>query len=245
MPLWNGHISAPCGQNHMTKGLWRPQGLAPQPKWLSLSMIPTGSHGNRPVFQRPILRQLVTVRLLWKLVQKTGLDSTLEPVMIHPYHVTNPIFSLSSSLALILIPHPHPHPSSLSSSLGLWTPCPCSIPYGSPRLLEPFQGFSIDLPQHVVPFLFIWFPFLISFLHLHLLILRPSPTSLDISESSWLFFDFSWSTCTSRTFSVTEIPFVDKSSKQELLSLLGDWYKPNMFNSVFSSVVSNAVFFSS
>jgi len=45
--------------------------------------------------------------------------------------------------------------------------------------------------------------------------------------------------------SVTEIPFVDESSEWELLSLLGDWYKPKSFNSVFSSSASNAVFFSS
>ena len=45
--------------------------------------------------------------------------------------------------------------------------------------------------------------------------------------------------------SVTEILFVDESSKQELLSLLGDWYKPKSFDSIFSSIVSNAVFFSS
>ena len=44
---------------------------------------------------------------------------------------------------------------------------------------------------------------------------------------------------------VTEIPFVDKSSEWELLSLLGDWYEPESFESVFSSIASNAVFFSS
>jgi len=27
---------------------------------------------------------------------------------------------------------------------------------------------------------------------------------------------------------VTEIPFVDESSERELLSLLGDWYEPNL-----------------
>jgi len=43
---------------------------------------------------------------------------------------------------------------------------------------------------------------------------------------------------------VTEIPFVDESSKQELLSLLGDWYEPESFESIFSSTASNAVFFS-
>jgi len=44
---------------------------------------------------------------------------------------------------------------------------------------------------------------------------------------------------------VTEIPFVDKSSEWELLSLLGDWYKPESFEFVFSFIASNAVFFSS
>jgi len=44
---------------------------------------------------------------------------------------------------------------------------------------------------------------------------------------------------------VTEIPFVDESSKWELLSLLGNWYEPKTFESVFSSIASNAVFFSS
>jgi len=44
---------------------------------------------------------------------------------------------------------------------------------------------------------------------------------------------------------VTEIPFVDESSKWELLSLLGDWYEPETFESVFSSIASNGVFFSS
>jgi len=43
---------------------------------------------------------------------------------------------------------------------------------------------------------------------------------------------------------VTEIPFMDESSEQELLSLLGDWYKPESFESVFSSIASDAVFFS-
>ena len=43
---------------------------------------------------------------------------------------------------------------------------------------------------------------------------------------------------------VTEIPWVDESSKQELLSLLGDWYEPDTFNSVFSLLASNAVIFS-
>ena len=44
---------------------------------------------------------------------------------------------------------------------------------------------------------------------------------------------------------VTEIPFVDESSEQELLSLLGDWYEPESFESIFSSIASDAVFFSS
>ena len=45
--------------------------------------------------------------------------------------------------------------------------------------------------------------------------------------------------------SVTEIPFVDESTEQELLSLLGDWYKPKSIKSLFSSMPSDAVFFSS
>jgi len=44
---------------------------------------------------------------------------------------------------------------------------------------------------------------------------------------------------------VTEIPFMDESSKWELLSLLGDWYKPKSLKSIFSSIASNVVFFSS
>jgi len=44
---------------------------------------------------------------------------------------------------------------------------------------------------------------------------------------------------------VTEIPFVDESSERELLLLLGDWYEPETFESVFSSMSSDAVFFSS
>jgi len=44
---------------------------------------------------------------------------------------------------------------------------------------------------------------------------------------------------------VTEIPFMDESSKWELLSLLGDWYEPKTFDSLFSSIASDAVFFSS
>jgi len=47
------------------------------------------------------------------------------------------------------------------------------------------------------------------------------------------------------TTAVTEIPMVDKSSEWELLSLLGNWYKPETFESAFSSLDSNAVFFSS
>ena len=47
------------------------------------------------------------------------------------------------------------------------------------------------------------------------------------------------------TISVTEIPFVDQSTKWELLSLLGDWYEPESIESLFSSMPSNAVFFSS
>jgi len=42
---------------------------------------------------------------------------------------------------------------------------------------------------------------------------------------------------------VTEIPWVDESSKWELLSLLGDWYEPKTFNSVFFSITSDAVQF--
>jgi len=44
---------------------------------------------------------------------------------------------------------------------------------------------------------------------------------------------------------VTEIPFVDKDIKRELFSLLGDWYKPESIESLFSSMPSDAVFFSS
>ena len=44
---------------------------------------------------------------------------------------------------------------------------------------------------------------------------------------------------------VTKISFVDENSKWELLSLLGNWYKPDTFDSVFSSIASDAVFFSS
>jgi len=44
--------------------------------------------------------------------------------------------------------------------------------------------------------------------------------------------------------SVTEIPWVDKSSKRELLLFLGDWYKLGTFDSVFSSIASDAVHFS-
>ena len=44
---------------------------------------------------------------------------------------------------------------------------------------------------------------------------------------------------------VTEIPFVDEDTKRELFSLLGDWYKPESTESLFSSMPSDAVFFSS
>jgi len=44
---------------------------------------------------------------------------------------------------------------------------------------------------------------------------------------------------------VIEIPIVDKSSERELLLLLGDWYEPKSFESIFSSIASDAVFFSS
>ena len=44
---------------------------------------------------------------------------------------------------------------------------------------------------------------------------------------------------------VIEIPFVDKSSKWKLLSLLGDWYEPESFDFIFFSIASDAVFFSS
>jgi len=47
------------------------------------------------------------------------------------------------------------------------------------------------------------------------------------------------------TVVVTEIPFVDESSEWELLSFLGNWYEPESFESVFSSIASDAVFFSS
>ena len=50
---------------------------------------------------------------------------------------------------------------------------------------------------------------------------------------------------TSACSPVTEIPFVDESSEWELLSLLGDWYEPESYESIFSSIASNAVFFSS
>ena len=43
---------------------------------------------------------------------------------------------------------------------------------------------------------------------------------------------------------VTEIPFVDESSERELLSLLGDWYEPESIESLFSTMPSDAVFFS-
>ena len=44
---------------------------------------------------------------------------------------------------------------------------------------------------------------------------------------------------------VTEIPFVDESTERELLSLLGDWYEPKSIESLFPSMPSDAVFFSS
>jgi len=40
---------------------------------------------------------------------------------------------------------------------------------------------------------------------------------------------------------VTEIPFVNESSEWELLSLLGNWYEPEFFESIFSSITSDAV----
>jgi len=43
---------------------------------------------------------------------------------------------------------------------------------------------------------------------------------------------------------VTEIPFMDESSERELLLLLGDWYEPESFESIFSSIASDALFFS-
>jgi len=45
--------------------------------------------------------------------------------------------------------------------------------------------------------------------------------------------------------SVTEIPLVDEDTERELLSLLGDWYEPESIESLFSSMPSDAVFFSS
>jgi len=49
------------------------------------------------------------------------------------------------------------------------------------------------------------------------------------------------------TFSltVTEIPLVDEDTERELFSLLGDWYEPESIESLFSSMPSDAVFFSS
>ena len=44
---------------------------------------------------------------------------------------------------------------------------------------------------------------------------------------------------------VTEIPFVDEDTERELFSLLGDWYEPESIESLFSSMPSDAVFFSS
>ena len=45
--------------------------------------------------------------------------------------------------------------------------------------------------------------------------------------------------------SVTEIPWMDECSKQKLLLLLGDWYEPESFDSIFSSIASDDVHFSS
>jgi len=44
---------------------------------------------------------------------------------------------------------------------------------------------------------------------------------------------------------VTEIPLVDEDTEQELFSLLGKWYKPESIESLFSSLPSDAVHFSS
>jgi len=44
---------------------------------------------------------------------------------------------------------------------------------------------------------------------------------------------------------VTEIPFIDEDTKRELFSLLGDWYEPESTEFLFSSMPSDAVFFSS
>jgi len=44
---------------------------------------------------------------------------------------------------------------------------------------------------------------------------------------------------------VTEIPLVDEDTEWELFSLLGDWYEPESIESLFSSMPSDAVFFSS
>jgi len=44
---------------------------------------------------------------------------------------------------------------------------------------------------------------------------------------------------------VTEIPLVDEDTERELFSLLGDWYEPESIESLFSSLPSDAVFFSS
>jgi len=43
----------------------------------------------------------------------------------------------------------------------------------------------------------------------------------------------------------TEFPFVDESTEWELLSLLGDWYEPESIESLFPSMPSDVVFFSS
>jgi len=44
---------------------------------------------------------------------------------------------------------------------------------------------------------------------------------------------------------VTEIPLVDEDTERELFSLLGDWYEPESIESLFSSMPSDAVYFSS
>jgi len=51
--------------------------------------------------------------------------------------------------------------------------------------------------------------------------------------------------CWPASSAVTEIPFVDEDTKRELFSLLGDWYEPESIESLFSSMPSDAVFFSS
>jgi len=44
---------------------------------------------------------------------------------------------------------------------------------------------------------------------------------------------------------VTEIPLVDEDTERELFSLLGDRYEPESTESLFSSLPSDTVFFSS